>query len=184
MCYLGLDSLPLSMNKIIVTIVLLLALTAGLLYMGGFFKNEQAEKSRLTENPPKVNAYPFLRLISADGSSRSARDLTSKNILIIFFPDCDHCQREAKEISNHLKAFADYQVWFISTASFIDIDRFAKDYKLNDQANLHFVRTEIPDVLNNFGTIITPSLYIYSAEKKLVKAFKGETKIEEILRSL
>ncbi len=81
-------------------------------------------------------------------------------------------------------AFEGYQVYFISTASFTDIDRFAKDYKLTGHANIHFVRTEMPDVTNNFGPIPTPSAYVYSSEKKLLKAFKGETKVEEIIKHL
>jgi peroxiredoxin len=163
-----------------ITIALLLSLTAvGFLFQG---KSSGRKKSPITTQ--EVNEYPAMNLIMSDGSSRSARNLPPKSVLILYFPDCDHCQREATEISNHLEAFKNYQVWFISTASYADIQRFSIQYKLMGHHNIHFVRTETQDVLSNFGGIPTPSVFIYSVEKRLVKAYKGETKIEEILKYL
>lgn len=141
-----------------------------------------AKKESLVKQ--EVNEYPSMNLIMPDGSVRSARNLPAKSILVIYFPDCDHCQREASAISNHLKAFDNYYLWFISTASYADIQRFSIQNKLMGHNKVYFVRTETQDVLSNFGGIPTPSVFIYSSEKKLVKAFKGETKIEEILKHL
>ena len=95
-----------------------------------------------------------------------------------------HCQRQATEISKNLKAFEKYSIWFISTATYQDIEKFARAYKLIGYKNLHFVRTETQDVVSNFGAIPTPSWYIFSDNKKFVKAFNGETKIEEIIKVL
>jgi hypothetical protein len=61
---------------------------------------------------------------------------------------------------------------------------FAMEYKLIGYDYVHFVRTEAKDIVDNYGGIPTPSVYIYSREKKLVKAFNGETKIEEIIKHL
>jgi peroxiredoxin len=131
-----------------------------------------------------INEYPYMRMAMAAGSVGTTRELPGKSIIIIYFPDCDHCQREATEINNHIKAFENYQIWFISTASFVDIQRFAKKFVFAGNANIHFAQTQIEDVIRNFGSIPTPSVFIYSAERKLVKAFKGETRIEEILKYL
>jgi peroxiredoxin len=152
--------------------------------VGLFFCGIAPKKNISARTEQTSNDYPNMNLIMADGSIRSARNLPGKNIFVIYFPDCDHCQREATEISNHLTAFKNYQVWFIATASLTDIDRFAKQYKLAGHNNFHFVRTNTQDVLNSFGGISTPSLYIYSQERKLVKAFNGETRIEEIIKHL
>ncbi|MBS1509127.1 MAG: redoxin domain-containing protein [Bacteroidetes bacterium] len=132
----------------------------------------------------RANEYPNMSLMMTNGSIKNAKELPGSSVLIIYFPDCDHCQREATEISKHLKSFEKRPVWFISTASFADIDNFARQYKLAGYDNIHFVRTDIKDVINNFGGIPTPSVFIYSKEKQLVKAFKGETKIEEIIKYL
>ncbi len=131
-----------------------------------------------------VNQLPNLKLLGVDGSVNYSRELNGKNVLVLYNPDCDHCQREAKEIRTQIEAFQNYTVWFVSSDNFENIGRFAKDYDLVGRANVLFVRTEVMEVINNFGAIATPSVYIYSDERQLVKAINGETRIEEILKYL
>jgi len=153
--------------------------------VGGLFFNAMpSKKNQRPAIAPVTNEYPSMNLIFPDGSLRSSRDLPAKSILVIYFPDCDHCQREATEISKHLKAFKNYHVWFISVVPFEEIKSFAIQYKLVGYDYVHFVRTEPKDITSNYGGIPTPSVYIYSQEKRLVKAFNGETKIEEIIKHL
>jgi len=158
-------------------------LTVVIIAVGGLYFNA-LPLGKNQQPTPMTKEYPKMSLIFPDGSTRSARDLPIKSILVFYFPDCDHCQREAAEISKHLKAFKNYHVWFISVASFPDIQMFAMEYKLIGYDYVHFVRTEAKDIVDNYGGIPTPSVYIYSREKKLVKAFNGETKIEEIIKHL
>jgi len=167
------------MRKTVRIAGLVIVMTTGL-----FFCHRRADVKEAAIATPVVNDYPYMKLVMPDGSTRAARELPPKSILIVFFPDCDHCQREAAEISSHAKAFEKYQVWFISTATFADIDRFSKNYNLTGHSNIHFVRTMMPDIVNSFGSIPTPSVFIYSEEKRFVKAFKGETKIDEIIKFL
>jgi peroxiredoxin len=141
----------------------------------------------LSQNPARaqrVSQYPNMTLMAENGAVQNARDLPAGSVIIIYFPDCDHCQREAAEISSHLTSFQKHSVWFVSTAALPEIQKFSTQYKLAGYANIHFVRTEMKDVISNFGGIPTPSVFIYSKDKQLVKAIKGETKIEEIIKYL
>lgn len=131
-----------------------------------------------------ANQLPNLKLLGMDGSVNYSRELNGKNVLVLYNPDCDHCQREAKEIRMQIEAFQNYTVWFVSSDNVENISRFAKDYDLVGQANVHFVRTEVMEVINNFGAIATPSVYIYSDERQLIKAINGETSIDQIIRFL
>ena len=168
------------MKKILIIVGLLIVASAVAL----FYFTDTFEKKEAANIQDEVNEYPNMNLIMTDGSFRTARELPERSILILYFPDCDHCQRQAVEIESHLKAFENYHLWFISIAPYEDIEKFAKGYKLTGHANIHFVRTEMQDVINNFGTISAPSIYVFSKERKLVKAFNGETKIEEIVSHL
>jgi len=167
------------MRKVVsITVVIIVAV------VGLFLYGMPSEEKEPTITAPIANEYPYMNLIMPDGSIHSARELPVKSILVIYYPDCDHCQREAAEISNHLSSFKNYYVWFISISSFAEIQKFAIQYKLNGHKNVYFVRTEAQDVISSFGAIPTPSVYIYSQDKRLVKAFNGETKIEEIIKHL
>ena len=131
-----------------------------------------------------MNDYPNMILTKADGTQQSAKDLKGKSILIIYFTECDHCQREATEIRNKLSAFAGYDLWFLSTDAFPKIENFANVYKLKDQANVHFAQIRFEDVATYFGSIPTPSVYIYSSSRKLVRAINGETPVDMIIQFL
>jgi thiol-disulfide isomerase/thioredoxin len=149
-----------------------------------FFSANPIEKNQKPAPTPATNGYPKMNVVFPDGSMRSARDLPAKSIFVFYFPDCDHCQREAADFSKHLAAFKNYHIWFIAVVPFPEIKQFAIDYKLIGYDNVHFVRTEPKDITDNYGGISTPSVYIYSKDKKLVKAFNGETKVEEIIKFL
>jgi cytochrome oxidase Cu insertion factor (SCO1/SenC/PrrC family) len=124
-----------------------------------------------------------LPLTKLDGTEVMANTLLGKAILVVFLPDCDHCQREAAEIQKHLSAFKNYTMYFISTANVLEIKQFAEKYKLSGYENVVMAHTEQVYITNSFGYIPTPSLYIYS-DGHLVKDFKGETPLESILPAL
>jgi peroxiredoxin len=133
---------------------------------------------------PTTNDFPYMAGTAMSGDEVNFRELSGNTIIVIFFADCDHCQREAAAIRDRMDAFKKYNLYFISSNEMKDIHRFAKDYQLVDFENVTFVKVDGGKVVQTFGAIPTPSVYIYSAEKKLVKHFNGETNIEEIIKFL
>ena len=118
-----------------------------------------------------------------DESMVNTSELKGKTIIILFQPDCDHCQREASEIREHLEAFKSYNLYFITSAEKSDVEKFIKNYNLFGHPNIFFGLTSTDEVLKNFGPIPAPSLYIY-ADQLLVQKFNGETAIEKILLAI
>ncbi|MBX2895445.1 MAG: redoxin domain-containing protein [Cyclobacteriaceae bacterium] len=127
-----------------------------------------------------INELPHLKFISLDGTATSTRNIETPLVLILFFADCDHCQREAQEIQKNLGLFKGKNIQFISAEEIPVIQKFSVDYGLNNEPNVKFGKAESVDVYMNFGSIPTPAIYVYSAEKRLVKSFKGETPVAEI----
>jgi peroxiredoxin len=115
------------------------------------------------------------------GKEVDLKELTGYVVLILFQTDCDHCQREATAIQENISAFKEYSLYFITTTSQQEIETFANDYKLAGYENVHFCKTTGQSILESFGPIDAPSVYIYS-DQKLVKSFNGETSINEILK--
>lgn len=137
-------------------------------------------------NPPVIasgNDLPKMTVTTSDRSSVNLYDLKGKTILILFQPDCDYCQREAKEIRQHLDRFREYTLYFISSDQLPAIDTFGRSYDLLGQANVNFASTTVESVINNFGPIPAPSVYIY-ADQKLVNKFNGEVDIKRILEAI
>ena len=128
-----------------------------------------------------LNDFPAMTITTLDGTPLNIGELKGKVVLILFQTDCDHCQREATAIQQNISAFQSYSLYFITTTSNEEIQAFANQYKLKDYRNVHFCRTSNRSILDSFGPIDAPSLYIYS-DQKFIKAFNGETDINEILK--
>jgi peroxiredoxin len=132
----------------------------------------------------QANDLPTMALTMLDGSQLQAKDLKGSTIIILFQPDCDHCQREAKAIHENIKAFQNYSLYFVSGATPQELDTFAHQYGFSSISNVHFANTQVQSIIDNFGQISAPSLYVYNGMGKLVTKFNGETDITQILESI
>jgi thioredoxin-related protein len=149
-----------------------------------FACNKQEEKRNdLPTAVQKTNDLPLMPITIKGQPPKSAKALTGNTILIFYQPDCDHCQREAKEISDRLDQFKDFKIYFTTTESFEAMDRFASDYNLSGKPNVFFAQTSIDAILGTVGPISAPSIFIYQ-DQKLVKHLDGETPVSEILKYL
>jgi peroxiredoxin len=127
------------------------------------------------------NDLPPMLVATLNGSQVNIHTLKGEVILILFHPDCDHCQREATEIRQHLEAFQKYALYFISTDQKTAIEKFAGEYDLAGKPNVFFGTTTVQNVIDNFGAIAAPSVYIYS-DQQLRNNFNGEVDIQKILQ--
>jgi peroxiredoxin len=141
---------------------------------------KSSEKPTEPENISTRNDLPKMVITSFDGTQVDVRELKGNSVLILFQPDCDHCQREAKEIRENLDAFKNYNLYFISADQMPAVEKFAKDYDLLGHNNINFGMTTVQHVLDNFGPIDAPSVYIY-VNQQLQHKFNGETPIAKIL---
>jgi peroxiredoxin len=151
--------------------------------MGCASRSEKQTEARAI-TPPERNDLPEVVLIEPNGKQFSARSLPGNTILIFFGASCDHCQREATQIHDNMKRFEQYTLYFISMDPFPVINQFARDYGINNQTNILFVRADGASVSNSLGHLQTPTILIYAADRKLIKRFDGETKMEEIVKVL
>ncbi len=133
---------------------------------------------------PVQNDLPEMPLLRSDGTQTTARSLTGNVILVFFLPDCDHCQREARQIGNNLNAFKDYALYFVSTAPLPEQEKFGKEYNLSGQPNVSFAQASPDELYKHFGLFPTPTVYIYREGGRLVKVFRDETPVEQIIAAL
>lgn len=165
-------------------LALVLTLTGYYFYL---FAGEQAPALATTAAGPAASApappasdLPDMTITRLDNSRVRVKELKGRNILVLFQPDCDHCQRETQEIKANLAAFKDYTLYFVSNYPAERLRQFSQDYGLALAPNVVFASTSLDDILNTLGPQPSPSLYIYDGGR-LVKSFLGETKMETIL---
>jgi hypothetical protein len=146
--------------------------------------SHKAKEDTAKTPAPTVNDLPAMQITLLNGTKLSAKELALPAILIFFQPDCDHCQREAQQIGENLSAFKNYTLYFISSAAKANVQKFAGDYGLEQKDKVLFGVTTVSNILDNFGPIQAPSIYIYSDQGKRVQEFNGEVAIEVVLKYL
>jgi len=150
------------------------------------------ESTQVPDNIPPMpvvenvtSELPKLNLTNLDGTHLDMSVMKGKKIIFILFqPDCDHCQNEAKQISTRIAAFSKYEVYFLSSAPVKEIEKFSVTYKLNTTKNFHFANTDVQGVIDSFGPIPAPSIFIYSEDGKQVNKFEGEMELDVVIKYL
>jgi peroxiredoxin len=147
-------------------------------------RTESVSQTASTTSTPVKNDLPDMQITLLNGNVVDLKTLKSKTVVVLFQPDCDHCQHEAEEIKTNLDRFKNQTLYFVSSSPVDQIAKFSKDYKLSDQSNIYFGSTTVQKILDTFGPIAAPSIYIYSETGQLVQKFNGQTPVGEIVQYL
>jgi thioredoxin-related protein len=108
---------------------------------------------------------------------------SGRPILLVFFnSQCEHCQYELTELKKNLSSFEAVSVLLMSSENIATIKEAAQKFELAASPNAEFVKINRDDVFENYGSLSVPHLFLYGADRKLIKEFKGATKIEAILQ--
>ena len=162
-------------NKLIGFLLILIGILS---YLGMAIASKLEHKEEVNNTIITLQEFKY---ISLDGSTRSLEKGNVPNVIFFFNPECEHCQAEAKLVSEHVADFEKAKVYFFSTEEIESIKKFAQDYKLEtfEVGQVDYMKVAYPMGVNTF-----PMCFIYSPEGKLLKQFKGEVKIEAITNYL
>jgi peroxiredoxin len=126
-----------------------------------------------------VNGMPGLTMNMTDGTNVTMTDLDGKVLLVCYNPGCDHCQREAKLLSENKDLFEGYKVFFLTPEPIEEAAKFQKEYNL-EEPNIHFGRAEVPAIMQAVGVISTvPTIFVYR-DQALVKRLQGEVSLNDL----
>jgi len=106
-------------------------------------------------------------------------------VIVYFHPECEHCQYEASEIGKQAERFGKVNMIMVTPDdSTKRVEAFAIKYRLWEVDNLAILLDRKNQFKNQFGASVIPSVFIYGSNKKLLKMYKGETKIDAIINSI
>ncbi len=138
--------------------------------------------------PPykKFPIFPPVKLMLADSSFFTKDMLPRKTpvLLIVFNPQCDHCQHETEEILKSIDRFKDIQIVMSTSAEFSQMKDFIEHYNLASQKNI-VVGSDPGFFLNTFYRMHNmPFLAFYNKKKELISVFEGSMPINKVLEEL
>ena len=125
-----------------------------------------------------------LQLLLLDSSTIFTRDNLEKKkavMLMLFSPDCEHCQHETEGIIQHIDRFKDIQIIMATTLPFAMMKDFNAKYDLGRFKNIvvgsdkRFLLPVYYDVRN------LPFLAFYNKKKELIGVFEGALPVDKVL---
>jgi peroxiredoxin len=129
--------------------------------------------------------FEFYRL---DKSPFTNKDLPQrKRTFFVFFDsDCEHCQRAVKKIDQQYKSFKNTLTCLVSLDDHDKINRFINTYAphLKDQANVVLLQDIRNQFIVRFKPYKYPSMFLYSADKKLVDYEDNEETVFRMVNAL
>lgn len=161
-------------KQLIITII---ACIFALLAYFGFqiYKKIEAKKvfAEQVNRLPKSTNFQWI--------GKQAPNNDTPTIILFFNRDCDHCQYEAKSLLEHKSDFVNTNFWWVTTVDSSAINDFSKKRHLDKLSKHFFAKLPAEKVVETFGSVSVPHIFIYDKAGVLQKEFRGETKIEALL---
>ena len=141
------------------------------------------------EQPPylKNPVLPDFKILQKDSSTWfSKKDLKpGKPVMIMLFsPDCDHCQQQTKMILERIKDLGDLQIVMTTFQPMEKMRKFYTEYAIAKYPTIRMGR----DVSYFFGGFYKgrsiPYLAIYDRNQKLAKIYDGGATIDKLLEAI
>ncbi len=133
----------------------------------------------------RFRLFPQAKFLLSDSVTFFTKAELKKNkpaMMMVFAPDCDHCQHETEEITKNIKKFKDIQIVMSSMASITEIKMFIEKYQLSKYENI-IVGKDVSYFLPAYYQFHNlPFLAFYDKKQKLINTFSGSMKIEDILK--
>lgn len=154
----------------------------GLFLLTGLWacQKEKPKEVVLNAKPTASNQMPAFNITQVDGQQVAFKEITGKVLIVFFNPGCDHCQRDAKLISENTDVIKDYEVYFVTPEPMDSIAKFSVDYNLYKEKNIHFGQGNVSQIINAVGPITTvPTFFVYNNQAFVTK-LEGEASLEKL----
>jgi thiol-disulfide isomerase/thioredoxin len=139
-------------------------------------------------NAPPYKRFPVVppfKLLEVDSVSVFSKADLKKNmavLIILFNPECEHCQHETEEIIKNMDAFRNVQLIMATTATVNKMREFYTKNELDKFSNIK-VGQDFQYMLPSFFMIRNlPYLAMYSKKRQLLNTFEGAMKIEDLVK--
>jgi peroxiredoxin len=129
--------------------------------------------------------FNFFRL---DKSLFTNKNLEADKMMFFFFfdSDCEHCQHAAMNLNQHYTEYKNAAIYLLSLDEQETINRFINTYapNLKGKKNVTLLQDTKNEFINKFKPRRYPSMFLYSAEKKLLDYEDNEESMFRFLKQM
>ncbi len=145
-----------------------------------------AQKDSTSAPLPAYKSFPGLppfKLLLTDSTTWFTKDDVTKRkaLIIIFSPDCEHCQHETEELVAHINDFKKTEIIMATPLPFEKMKEFYGHYDLGRFKNI-IVGRDVSYLLPVFYNVKNlPYLAFYDKKGNLIDTFEGSLPMEKVL---
>lgn len=134
----------------------------------------------------QVPIFPPVKLVLPNNSHFTKANLPAKKpvLLMVFNPECEHCQHETEEILKHIDWFEGSTIVMSTSQPLDSIKNFISKYKLTDHPNIIVGRDDQFFTYAYYEIRSLPFLAFYDAKRKLISVFRGSMPIDKVAAEL
>ncbi len=148
-----------------------------------------SQKSMTDSVPAYIRAGvipSFISYAAPDSTLFSKQDVHKGKpvLLMIFSPDCSHCQNVTKEIIKNIDHFKKAQIIMITWLPYPEMTAFYKDYKIANYPEIKMAWDSKYFFLPYYNVRNYPKLIVYDKKGKYVKEFQGDVNIDDVWQTV
>ena len=156
-----------------------------LIYTAGFSQtNTTQDKTPAYKSNPTVPAFTLYK--APDSSAFTNKNLSTKKptLIMIFSPDCGHCQHETTVLTDNISHFKNTQILMTTWLPYSEMTAFYKKYKIADYPQITMAWDNKYFFLPYYHVQTYPTFVVYDKHGKFVNTFSGEIKMEDLWTAL
>jgi thiol-disulfide isomerase/thioredoxin len=133
---------------------------------------------------PTIPAFTLYK--APDSTAFTQKDLSAKKptLIIIFSPECGHCQHETTVLTDNIDHFKNAQILMTTWLPFNEMTTFYKNYKIADYPQITMAWDNKFFFLPYYHVQSYPMFIVYDRKGKFVKTFSGDIKMEDVWNAM
>ena len=153
-------------------------------YMG--FSQTDATTDKRPEYVKNPTIPDFTIYKAPDSTVYTNNDLQKHKptLLMIFSPECGHCQNETRELEKNIDKFRNAQIVMVTWLPYSEMMAFYHNYKIADYPQITMGWDKKDFFLPYYHVQMYPDLVVYDKHGKYVNSFSGVIKLEDVAKAL
>lgn len=143
-----------------------------------------AQKDTANNYVSQFTSIPSFDINTVPDSSFYRSENLKKNtpfMMMFFSPDCEHCQKQIKELLAYKKELKDLQIVMVSALPYKESKNFYDEYGLAAMPNIKMGTDPSYKLRQIYRLQTMPAMYVYDKNGTLAKAFVGNIGVPFIL---
>jgi thioredoxin-related protein len=127
---------------------------------------------------------PPLKILLTDSSNYFTKNDFKKNsnvMIMLFSPDCEHCQHETEELLKNIDEFKNIQIIMATMLPFADMKNFYEKYELSKYKNIVVGQDQNFFLIPFYAVRNLPFLAFYNKKGNLISILEGSVPIRNAL---